>query len=694
MVDESTSIPAPPPIEGEQKDLERAPVKKPKSVSAEDLFKEAETEKKFVQTPGEEAQAEGEEPQLEKVLSYPVILLITINSIMGTGIFFLPAVGAGIAGPASLIAWGIMAIIAIYISMIFAELTSMFPEAGGIYEFCKQAYGYFWSFLIGWGTLIAGNITIAMLVVGAVQYLVPVEAPLITIPIALFFLFMFNYIAYKGMKTSAVMLVAFAIITFCAVLGLAVPGALSFNTENFSPFFIAPFSMIIITIFSIAETFFGWETATFLAAETKDGARVMPKALIWGTVIIAIMVLISVFTSLNAINWQIFGGSSAPLSDLAAVHYGEWGIKIFTIIVYLAIIGSVAGWIVSAPRLILAMAADKLFLSQLSKVHPVYKTPYKAIFFQTIVTTVLVIVGGGAYETLLHLLVPLVLILYSAVILSLLFLRIKMPDQPRYFTTPLAWPGCIFVILFLLFLIVVWLLTTHHALQIFLLALSFIVLGVPIYFLLKIYYDPDFALRLNEYISPLSFIFDRFFIIRSVRKEMFDLLENIEGQKILEYGSSVGTLTKDIAMRVGPAGHVFATDVSRKALNMSEWRLRKKGLTNVTYIHDPHQINRVYPGLPKVNAVLSMGMLGYIQDIEKVLGEMHTLMPEQGKICFCDYVDFFHVLPNAGWLATEDTIKEVFDKVGFRVIVKKKKHIFWNYLFIYGIKSEEKVPFA
>ena len=117
----------------------------------------------------------GEQKGLEKTLGYKAILLITINSIMGTGIFFLPAVGAKYAGPSSLIAWALMAVIAIYTSMCFAELTSMFPKSGGIYEFAKQAYGRTISFFIGWTTLIAGYITIAMLVIGAIQYIFPAE---------------------------------------------------------------------------------------------------------------------------------------------------------------------------------------------------------------------------------------------------------------------------------------------------------------------------------------------------------------------------------------------------------------------------------------------------------------------------------------------------------------------------------------
>ena len=59
--------------------------------------------------------------ELKRVLSFPAILLITINSIMGTGIYFLPAVGARYAGPASIVSWIIMSIIAIYIGMCSGE---------------------------------------------------------------------------------------------------------------------------------------------------------------------------------------------------------------------------------------------------------------------------------------------------------------------------------------------------------------------------------------------------------------------------------------------------------------------------------------------------------------------------------------------------------------------------------------------
>jgi amino acid transporter len=349
--------------------------------------------------------------ELKQVLGYKTVLLITINAIMGTGIFFLPAVGAREAGPASLVSWAILSVLSIYIAACFGELTSMFPKSGGIYEFCKQAYGRFFSFLVGWTSIIAGNITIAMLIVGAIQYLLPVQAPLIQIPLSLLFILIFNFIAFRGMKTSAVMLVAFAIITLGVLFSLIIPGLFQFSPAKFTPFLPLGGMSILIAIFFISETFFGWETATFLAEETKDGEKVMPKALVTGTVIIAFISLLLVIASMSIMDWQTYGQSHAPLKDLAFILFGSLGKKIFTVWVYLAIIGSVAGWIVSAPRLLLAMARDKLFLKQFSKVHPKYSTPHKAILFQTLLSSILVFVGSGSYEVLLTLLVPLVLLM-------------------------------------------------------------------------------------------------------------------------------------------------------------------------------------------------------------------------------------------------------------------------------------------
>ena len=169
-----------------------------------------------------------EDKELKKELGSKTILLITINSIVGSGIFFLPGIGAKTSGPASIIAWIILGLSAIYTSMFFGELVSMFPTSGGIYEFSKKAYGRFASFMIGWTAWLVGNITTAMLIVGAIQYLLPYkEFWVLKLGLCLMWVIIFNIMAYKGIKISAYMLITFAIITLAVIAAIVVSSIIS-----------------------------------------------------------------------------------------------------------------------------------------------------------------------------------------------------------------------------------------------------------------------------------------------------------------------------------------------------------------------------------------------------------------------------------------------------------------------------------
>ena len=111
--------------------------------------------------------------ELKRALGFGTILSISIASIMGTGLFFGGAIGASYSGNTSILSWIILSFVSVYISTFFAELVSMFPKAGGIYEFSKQSYNRFVSFLMGWLAWLVGNLTTALLVVAAIDYLIP-----------------------------------------------------------------------------------------------------------------------------------------------------------------------------------------------------------------------------------------------------------------------------------------------------------------------------------------------------------------------------------------------------------------------------------------------------------------------------------------------------------------------------------------
>ncbi|NOZ81474.1 MAG: amino acid permease [DPANN group archaeon] len=638
--------------------------------------------------------------ELKRVLNFPSLLLITINSIMGTGIYFLVAAGARYGGPASIISWVIMACFAVYISACFGELSGMFPKAGGVYEYAKQTYGRFFSFLVGWLTFILGNLTIAMLVVGAIQYLLPVGGELVKIGISILFLIIFNYMAYRGMKTSAIMLIAFSVITLIVIFSILILGSFHINPANFHPFFSKGKFAILITIFFIMETFFGWESAVNLAEETNDPEKVIPKALVIGTGIISVIAIALAIVAIGTLGADRLGQSSAPLADIILSFLGEKGREIITLATYLAIIGSVAGWVVSSPRLVLALTRDKLFLSHFDKIHPVHHTPYRAIIFQGITSAILVIVGSGSYTKLLTLLVPMALIMYSIVLFSVTIQRFKNPDHPRPFRVPFGKTGPILMIFVFGALMATWLRVEPGAIHLLNLGLSLLGVGIPLYFLIGLYYDPEMIRNANDLTAYFSLFTEDLLIPRRIRKELYTILGPIEGKTVLEYGCGVGTLTVDLTEMVGPEGKVFAADMSKNRLKITQKRYnralwdsyeRKHG--RMIPIYDEELVLRVHSSISRADLVVSIGMLSYVQDIHKILREMNSILPNGGKIIFIEYGDYFKIVPNPEWLENNSIIERIFRESGFSVQVERKKGLFWNYIYVYGIKSENDVAF-
>ena len=396
--------------------------------------------------------------------------------------------------------------------------------------------------------------------------------------------------------------------------------------------------------------------------------------------------------SLGIIPWVILTATTAPLSLVFEHIYGAFG-QFLNYGVFIALIGSAACGVITMPRLILALARDKLFISQLSEVHPRFKTPYKAILFQTIISLIILGMVFGRYKILLSLLLPLGFIMYIFVILAVPILRRKYPNVKRIFKVPFANIGSILVILFLASLIFLWVREEAMAWPILKLALSFVAIGIPIYLLLEIYYDPDFIVKVNDALAYFTLFTERFILPKSVRKEILALLGDIRDKTILEFGCSVGTLTLYLAESVKPHGKVYATDLSEKDLVITKKRMIKRGHEHVVVIHDEHQVNRIHPDIPYVDAIISIGMMGYLQDVKKVLREMWNLMPYGGKIVFVDYADFFKIIPNVAWLSDDKTVERVFREAGFSVFVIRKKGLFWNYVYVHGIKFKKDVPY-
>ncbi|MGM5481651.1 MAG: amino acid permease, partial [Nanobdellota archaeon] len=374
-------------------------------------------------------------------------------------------------------------------------------------------------------------------------------------------------------------------------------------------------------------------------------------------------------------HWSELASSITPLADLASAVYGPWIVPVYSILVYLAIIGSVAGWIVAAPNLLVALAKDKLFPPSFAKPHPKTGTPYKAIIFQTIVTSGLVMIGAGSYETLLHLLVPMLLVLYMSVVLSLLFIRKKHPAFDGYIA-PGGKFGPIALIFLTLGMIVMWAFNQSDAVHTLKIIGGFVLIGIPVFMLMNFHYNPHATVSFHEKTAELSRLFERLFLPKKIRRRLLYGLN--ERQRVLFLGAGSGLLIKELPH---PDEHITVIEHSSALAKKLTGRFPQ-----IRVINDHHAISRIHPSVETADVLISVSLLSHIQDISAYLKHIHDILPENAKIRFFDYADFYKVIPNS--IPSVAELREIFTQNGFAVKVEKIKGLFWSYLIVEGIKSE------
>lgn len=614
--------------------------------------------------------------QLKREIGFKALLVLAVNAIIGAEIFFLPAIGAAYAGPASLISWILASVVAVSIAIYFAELVSMFPRAGGVYEFAKRSFGELPSFIIGWIAWVIANITIAMCIVAAVHYLLPGASVYVNLLISFSFILFFNFVNYIGIKQSKRLLLFLGAATFFAIFSLTVPGFGRVDLGNFSPFFVFPTSSIFLALFFVVQAFFGWESILYLAEEIKDARKVLPKILVLATIATVAIALALVFVSLGIVNWAVLSNVDAPLSYLASILFGEYFGKIFAILVFIPLIGEAAGWIVSSPRLLFAMARDKLFIPSVQNIHHKYRTPHIAILFQTVATSVVTVIAFGSFKTLLSLLIPLVLILYSLALFCVVKLRIARPEIKRNFRAPFAKFGPILIILFNFYLISVWL-QEAEAVSLLGWDILLVLIGLPVYVSVKLYTDRKFV---EKFWDRLSFFLGFYLSLLCRKEEVKKVLENAElrkGLNVLDYGSGTGVLTEKISRMIGN-GRVVAADLSKKQLKRTVKRAERLELLNVVFV----KLSKPAPfGRGTFDRIVSTIAINYFVSPENELRALANVLKRNGKASFLALGA--PLITMHAFLKCNSTIKTIFKTAGFSdVSIERVKRIGTEYIYI------------
>lgn len=380
---------------------------------------------------------------------------------IGTGIFTIPAFLAGDLGTPTLVIsiWLVGAAIAVVGALCYSELGVNFPRSGGEYIYLTEAWGPAWGFIDGWVTFFAGfsaPIAAAALAISAyLAYFVPslapgaVDAPALSlgfvtiqlggaqlvacgIVVAFTALNVFNVsqvAALQNVLTGAKLLVLLAFL----VLGFTVGDG---NWDHFSQVAPRDESVSLSSQFAISLVFIylgysGWNAAVYVAEEIKDPERTLPRALLFGTLLVTVFFVALSCLYIYANPLEKMAGKLAVGATASAALFGPGAAGFFAAAMAASLLATVNAMCLIGPRVYYAMARNRAFLAIAGKTHPKWNSPWVAVLMQGACCCLLILTG--TFETLLYY-IGFTLNLFSALsVLALLKFR-KRPDWK-----PIGW---------------------------------------------------------------------------------------------------------------------------------------------------------------------------------------------------------------------------------------------------------------
>jgi len=331
---------------------------------------------------------------------------VVAGEAIAVGIFLTPAGMAKSLGSPfwMLMVWLAMGGMTLCGALCYGELAARFPQTGGLYVYLREAFGPLIAFLYGWmAFLIMDPGVTAALAVGLASYAgyilaLPGWAPTAVSIAAVVLVAGFNI----GATNLGAGFLRWITWLKLAVLGLLVVWAVLFragDAGNFLPFVerragSAPLAEALAGAMVAAFfTFGGWWDVSKIAGELRDPGRTLPRALILGVLAVTVVYISVSAVFVYLVPLDQVTSDETFVAQAGEKLFGRTGGQILSGIVVLCVLGSLAGLLLTAPRVYYAMARDRLFFPAVAQVHPRLGTPARAIALQAGMACVLIVLG-------------------------------------------------------------------------------------------------------------------------------------------------------------------------------------------------------------------------------------------------------------------------------------------------------------
>ncbi|MCE5298721.1 MAG: amino acid permease [Methanoregulaceae archaeon] len=370
---------------------------------------------------------------------------IGIGAIIGTGIFVLIGVAAGLAGPSVILSFLVAGFVALLSGLSAAELSSFITEAGASYIYTTKAFGAFPGFIVGWMKSFDYIVGASAVSLGFAAYLTyfigipPLNATLVAIgTIWPLFLMLLNL---KGMKEASgannvlVVLKVSALVLFIFVGGYYI--LLHGDYSNYTPFFPNGIKGMLSGASIIFFAFIGFNTVAMVAEEVKDPERNVHRAIILSFAICTLLYIGVAIVAVGLVNWQTLGMSKAPLElALGIATSNPLFLKFVALSALFATTSVIISSMIGASRALFAMARQGVIPGVLAKVSA-RGIPSATVILSGVVISLIVLLTNANLTWLASIFNFGTLLTFFFINASLLQLRRTMPDANRQFRVPL-----------------------------------------------------------------------------------------------------------------------------------------------------------------------------------------------------------------------------------------------------------------
>jgi APA family basic amino acid/polyamine antiporter len=387
-------------------------------------------------------------------------LAMVVGITVGSGIFRTPGLIAGRLGRPSLtfIAWILGGLVSLIGALIFAELATRYPRAGGKYVYAGEAFGRRAAFAIGW--LEAGIYCVAIAAIGVVcgEYL----ARLAGVPDSLARVFGVCFVVLlvgvnlvgvafgrwtQNVATAAKVVALTAVIVVSAFAGSGSRSASSVLPG--APTGFAVLGALALAFQPVLWTYYGYLDASKIAEEVVDPTRTLPKILLWSIGLVTGLYLLLNAAFLNVLPLDQIAASPLVAGDVMARLFGAWAGSATALLALVVVVACLNANVFVTPRIVYGLARDGLGPRALARVNP-GGTPWVATLLVGVLS--LVLAATGSFSRLLSLAILLILATDGFMVIVLFRLRRREPNPP--FRMPLyPWLPWLFITIYALLLV-------------------------------------------------------------------------------------------------------------------------------------------------------------------------------------------------------------------------------------------------